>query len=48
MTEVYDVVEEYEVVEEYDVVEEYTTTVTVPAVPASTKAGTATATREVN
>ena len=46
--ETYDVVEEYAVEETYDVEEVYTTTVTVPAVAASTAAGTAIATREVS
>ena len=45
VVETYDVVEEYDVVETYDSEETYTTSVTVPAVAASTVAGTAAATR---
>ena len=48
VVETYDVVEDYDVQETYDVEETYTTTVTVPAVAASTVAGTAAATRESN
>ena len=43
--ETVDVVEEYEVEESYEVEEQYNVTATMPAVAASTKAGTATATR---
>jgi hypothetical protein len=48
LVETYDVVEEYEVQETFDVEETYTTTVTIPAIAASTVAGTAAATREVD